>query len=267
MSANMTAARIGALIEKDRAALNAPDEMHVEFKSVGGTKVLVVDNFYSDPDYVRSLALSLNYHRPAGMYPGFFAFVSISTQPLLDFVNPLLRKAAGRELIFTPYYQDDLAFASITKRGAELVAAQRKPHYDDFCDYAGLVYLNPPEQCSGGTSFWRHRATGLELATQGEGAQSLPALLARFGATDERSLVKRILGESNPDAAQGYPTESNSVWELTEVIPMRYNRFVLYDSLLFHTPHYQEDRFGETLEARRLTQNLYFNVSKDSTGD
>jgi hypothetical protein len=148
----------------------------------------------------------------------------------------------------------------ITKRGAELVPAQRKPHYDDFCDYAGLIYLNEPEQCSGGTSFWRHRATGLELATQGDDASSLPALLARFGATDERGLVARILGEAPPESAEGYPTESNSVWELTEVIPMRYNRFVLYDSLLFHTPHYHEDRFGETLETRRVTQNLYFKV-------
>lgn len=251
------------LIEQDALALNAVDEMEVQFEQVAGTDVLIIDNFYRRPDYLRSLALSLNYHRPAGMYPGYFAFVSVSTQPLLDRINLLLRERHAPELVFTPYYQDDFAFAIITRSGRELVPAQRKPHYDDFCDYAGLVYLNEPAQCAGGTSFWRHRASGLELASAGaEGASSLPTLMARYGVDDELSLVRRILGEGGEQVPEGYPTESNSMWELTRVIPMRYNRFLLYNSLLFHTPHFYEERFGETLETRRLTQNLYFNVRK-----
>ena len=86
--------------------------------------------------------------------------------------------------------------------------------------------------------------------------------MARYGVDDELSLVRRILGEGGEQVPEGYPTESNSMWELTRVIPMRYNRFLLYNSLLFHTPHFYEERFGETLETRRLTQNLYFNVRK-----
>ncbi|MDQ3908294.1 MAG: DUF6445 family protein [Acidobacteriota bacterium] len=264
MTATTTALRLSPLIELDRLALNERGEIDVSFVGVAGTKALVVDNLYREPDYVRSLALGLNYHRPAGMYPGFFAFVSVSTRPLLDLANDLMRETIGGELAFTPFYQDDIAFAVITRRGSELVPAQRKPHFDDFCDYAGLVYLNTPDQCSGGTSFWRHRATGLRLAARGEGAESLPALLARFGVADEQALAKRILGEANPDLPEGYPTGSTSAWELTDVIEMRYNRLVVYDSLLFHTPHYHEERFGETVETRRLTQNLYFNFRKKS---
>ena len=264
MSAKTMTHPISPLIEARDLALNEEGEMDISFETVAGTKVLIIENVYRDPDYVRSLALSLNYHRPAGMYPGYFAFVSISTRPLLELVNRKLDLLSG-QLTFTPYYQDDLAFAVIAKRGSELVAAQRKPHFDDFCDYAGLVYLNSPEQCAGGTSFWRHRLSGLERASQVNGA-SLPALLARFGVADEKSLVKRVLGEGEPEAATGYPTGSTAMWELTEVVPMKFNRLVVYDSNLFHTPHFHEDRFGETLETRRLTQNLYFNLRKDSMG-
>ena len=68
------------------------------------------------------------------------------------------------------------------------------------------------------------------------------------------------------EAATGYPTELTAIWELTEVVPMKFYRLVVYDSNLFHTPHFHEDCFGETLETRRLTQNLYFNLRKDSMG-
>jgi hypothetical protein len=252
------------LIDARHLSLNDSSEMDIQFEVVAGTKVLIIDNFYRNPEYIRSLALSLDYHRVAGMYPGYLAFVSISTKPLLEFVNKLMVEVIGKDLTFTPYYQDDLAFAVMTKRGCELVPAQRKPHFDDFCDYAGLVYLNPAEQCAGGTSFWRHRISGWESASEVNGA-TLPALLARFGVTDQKSLVKRVLAEGGLEAGPiQYPTESTPTWERTQVITMKYNRFVFYDSLLFHTPHFYEDCFGETLETRRLTQNLYFNLPKDS---
>ena len=130
MSAKTMTHAISPLIEARYLALNDESEMDISFETVAGTKVLIIENVYRDPEYVRSLALSLNYHRPAGMYPGYFAFVSISTRPL----------------------------------------------------------------------------------------------------------------------------------------PMKFNRLVVYDSNLFHTPHFHEDCFGETLETRRLTQNLYFNLRKDSMG-
>jgi hypothetical protein len=60
------------------------------------------------------------------------------------------------------------------------------------------------------------------------------------------------------DPGTGYLIASNETWELTQVIPMEYNRFVLYSSNIFHSPLYDERDFGSTLEARRLTQNFYF---------
>jgi Family of unknown function (DUF6445) len=248
--------RRGAMIDRDWLAINAREDMSIEFVEVAGRAGVVIDNVYRDPDCVRGLALSLNYHREAGAYPGYFAFVSISSRPLLDLINELLHEAIGHELGFTPFYKDDLAFAVVTKRGDELVPGQRKPHFDDFCDYACLVYLNPPDQCAGGTSFWRHRRTGLELA---RGAPQAPLLLARYGVADEVELAKRLRSEKVSDGPTGYLTESNSIWELTHAIDMKYNRLICYSSDIFHSPLYDDRDFGGELETQRLTQNLYFN--------
>lgn len=132
---------------------------------------------------------------------------------------------------------------------------QRKPHCDGFCDYAGLVYLNPSEQCFGGTSFWRHRSTGLELALGTSG--SVP-IRAQAVVPTEPEPAEPTLTDDISDPGTGYLIASNETWELTQVIPMEYNRFVLYSSNIFHSPLYDERDFGSTLEARRLTQNFYF---------
>jgi hypothetical protein len=240
----MTTRQSRSAIDVDCLALNSQDDMATQFVQVAGTTALVIDNVYKDPDYVRALALSLTYHRRSGAYPGYFAYISISSAPFLDLVNTLMRDVIGDYLTFTSTYRDDLVFAIITNRGSDLSPGQRRPHMDDFCDYAGLVYLNPPEQCSGGTSFWRHRPTGMEVAPDGAEPASLPA-----SAPSNVPLVG--------DAALGYLTESTETWELTRVLPAKYNRFVLYKSQIFHSPHYSEDDFGTELAARRLTQNLY----------
>jgi uncharacterized protein DUF6445 len=195
---------------------------------------------------VRGLALSLAFRREAGAYPGYLAFISISADPILKLVNDLMAGAVRSRITFTPYYRDDFSFAVVTKRGDELTPGQKRPHCDGFCAFAGLVYLNTPDQCSGGTSFWRHRQTGLQHALGSEHAKQ--ALAVPDNATTDREA----------DAGTGYLIASNDEWELTQVLEMRYNRLVFYSSNIFHSPLYDEREFGTTLETRRLTQNLYF---------
>lgn len=242
----MTIPNLSTAVDRECLALNGRDEMTIQFVEVAGTKGLVIDNIYKDPDYVRALALSLDYHRRAGAYPGYFAFISISAGQVLDLVNTLMRDAIGDYVTFTDTYQDDLVFAAVTERGSALTPGQRRPHVDGFCDYAGLIYLNPPGQCSGGTSFWRHRATGIEIV-RGPAEMSVMRDAAALGADE-------------PGLPTGYLTESNQTWELTQVLAGEYNRFVCYSSYLLHSPLYIEADYGPELSARRLTQNCYFDT-------
>jgi hypothetical protein len=219
----------------------------------------VLDGFYRDPGYVRDLALSLDYYRTNGLYPGFFAFASISAEPSLRLINMngTQRQPPAEPLVFNRHYQKDFVFGIVTRAPGELQPLQRQPHFDNFCDYAGVVYLNLPEQCSGGTSFWRHRQTGLQAAPR-QGSAAYDALSLALGDDDESRLMGRLMREGLAAASRGYPTESTAAWELLTVIPMRYNRCIVYDARLFHSLHIEEASFGVSLDERRLTQNLFF---------
>jgi hypothetical protein len=258
MSATDAEATLEARTFFDRPRLEpAPEALVTEIRYVDQHPVLVVDGVLPDPHYVRRLALELRYHHRQGNYPGHFAFVSLSMATFRDLVNRLYAEAIGHQLRLHTYYRD-LTFAVIDQPGDTLNPRQRQPHYDDFCDYAGILYLNLPEQCSGGTSFWRHRRTGLIAApVKGDELRFAETFVVNGVATSEE-MTRLCMDEAVADPAEGYLTESTPYWELVDRVAMKQNRLVVYPSRLFHLPDYQEELFGSSLAARRLTMNLYF---------
>jgi hypothetical protein len=245
---NATASADVALIDPARLALNDVEAMRIEEFEIDGLPVVIVDDVYLDPQYVRRLALSLHYHHAGGQYPGEMAFVSIYPRAVAGLVDRLYGPHVGLPLTLNKLYRST-TFAIVTRRPDDLTAGQCQPHFDDFCAHAGVVYLNPDAACSGGTSFWRHRSTHLASGVQPEIARAVLSL-----------------GAQAP-SPQRYLTESTEYWELLHLVPMRFNRLVVYDSRLFHTPHYDERRFGTTLPRRRLTQNLYFDFDAGPVGE
>lgn len=101
--------------------------------------------------------------------------------------------------------------------------------------------MSQPEDCHGGTEFFRHRATGLdrfpftraELDAHGfsTAAEAHAALIERDG-TDE------------------------SAWELLMNVPMRFNRLLLLRPWLFHTAG---PGFGDRPDNGRLVYLMFFN--------
>lgn len=216
--------------------------------------LVVIDDACEDPDAVRAHALSLTFDQSSGLFPGRFAYHPAERPPLLD----LAERHLGRPLEATGFFADKEVFAIVTLRGDELVPAQRIPHFDhQFCDIVCLLYLNLPEQCAGGTSFWRHRESDL-VGVPEPGDPRVRRLMAEAGVRDERLYLRQLWARVMERPAPGYLTESNDVWKLERVVEMRYNRLLLFDARLFHTTHVLDGTFGETLETRRLTQNAYF---------
>ena len=234
-------------------ALADPGAMAVEHRVIGGSPAVVVDGLYADPQAVQGLALELDFERPGGLYPGRFAAVSIRPRGLEALVNTLLGPRLGRRLGFSPYY-GDTTFARVETPPSDLGPMQRQPHYDTFCDYAGVVYLGPRSGrgtgAAGGTSFWRHRRTGLVRA---------PGERLSPGPDTARS-IERLLLEGLTDLAPGYLVQSNSHWEMTELVEMRFNRLVVYDARAFHSPHITRLAPAGDRAATRLTQSLFLDV-------
>jgi Family of unknown function (DUF6445) len=91
----------------------------------------------------------------------------------------------------------------------------------DNDDVIALWYLNRPEECHGGTGFFRHRATGLD------GLHDRAALeaVARKRSCSVLALKRALLAEAN-DATK---------WERVDEVEMRANRLVVYDGRYFHS--------------------------------
>lgn len=239
--------------------------MAIHHLQLGGRPALVVDGVYADPSALRQFALGQQFSRTAGFYPGRFARVSEIPVALLALLNALLADRIGAGLAYAPAYHHLTLAVTLTAPDA-LVPVQRQPHFDSFCDYAGLVHLSPamagtddaPPLVAGGelagstatgTGFWRHRRTGWDRAPHARGQVD--------AATAQQ--IANVMLEGLAEPAPGYPVHSNDLWELVALVPRRFNRLLAYDARVFHTPHLPGFMAPATLAEARLTQNLFLN--------
>lgn len=116
-------------------------------------------------------------------------------------------------------------------------------HSDDICaSWASVLYLNLPEQCQGGTAFWRHKVLGYK---------SLPTPGALYS-----------LGE-DPKTFYQWMTDQwkvKDIWEqYSPGIPMQFNRFVTYPTSLFHS-RFPFEAFGSSGEDGRLIWICFYDL-------
>jgi Family of unknown function (DUF6445) len=252
------------LLPSSLFATNPLEQMKIEHREICGSPAVVLDNVYRNPLAVRRFALSLNY-LPRGYYPGGYAEVSIAPREILLHANRLLGERMGHQLTFHPHYRGT-TFGCIWTRPDQLDPQQRQPHYDYFCDYAGVLFLGPRGGGGGGTTFWRHRATGVSAAPRAQ----IDIAKRRPGEIEE---ALRILGSGtveeltrdffvNPEdtLAPGYALESMPAWEMLDKVDAQFNRLVIFNSSSFHAPYIEgvPPPFGD-FPNQRLTQNFFFN--------
>jgi hypothetical protein len=178
--------------------------------------IVIKDNLSAQPDELRKLALSKSYNEPPADTPRL-AVTAACTEPetmaMGDLIKPYIEKIDNNEVVgINVLFRYTLA------------NAQKKVFcHVDGCSYAGLLYLSKPEDCAGGTTIYRHKATGDEIYDK----------------------AHRQLYDFK-DAAQ---------WEVISEIEMVYNRLIMYPGQLFHaiTPVF----FGDTIDNARLTQNVF----------
>lgn len=196
------------------------------------TTFLVVDDFLDNADALRAHALTLDYPEQQGQFPGRNSLQRINIGGLTEAVSRII----GEPLIAAPPPQSH-AKARLTLSADK---GRGKVHVDES-HWSGILYLSRPEDCRGGTEFFRHRKTGLdrfpfapeELAAHGfaSAADAHAALIERDGTDD-------------------------SAWDLQFTVPMRFNRLLLLRPWLFHTAG---PGFGERPENARLVYLMFFN--------
>lgn len=195
--------------------------------------LIVVDDFYSDPFRVRKVAIGAQYKDVRNLnYPGLQSVRTFSS----DSIKEAFRALVGKKICVD---EKMLTFGRfrVMSEGKD---TRLKIHADGGADWTGVIYLNLPNQCRGGTAFYRHKETGLE------GPPSA-AKAAALGFDNSDSLGKSLIERDS--------LNSDS-WNQTMYVAMRFNRLVLFrGSEMFHS---HTCSWGSRIEDSRLTQNFFF---------
>jgi hypothetical protein len=193
--------------------------------------LILVDDFLDSVDQLREAALRLQYPRIQGQFPGRNSQQRINLEGLSEQVSHLVGEPVIPIDPPESHGKCRLTLANDKGRG--------KVHID-HCYWSGILYLSRPEDCHGGTDFFRH------IRTQSDRAPLTRKDLAKMGY-DDFDKVHRDLVE-----LEGTQEDK---WELTMTVPMRYNRLVLLRPWMWHTAG---PGFGDRTENGRLVFLMFF---------
>lgn len=193
--------------------------------------LFVIDDFLRNPHEVRSQALSLTY-AVGGRYPGLNSKEKLRIEGLDEVISSLVR-----EPVRAPWTDD---FSHGSCRVALASHDQQARIHIDQSHWSGILYLSRPEDCRGGTEFFRHKRTQTDRVPMD--SESLKAA----GYSTYKELQHDILDKDALDRSQ---------WEHTMTVPMRFNRLVLLQPHYWHTAG---PGFGDSLENGRLIYVMFF---------
>jgi len=173
----------------------------MDFRQGALPELVVVDDFLTDPEGVRDLALGCLYHEDLRWFKG-----RRSTERHLW---PYLREEFGR-LLGTPVSRwteyDANGVFQLTTADDELV------YHSDNQDYAAAIYLNPHTES--GTSFWRDPEN---RARRGRDSVTMASDPACYTDRDSWQFVETVAGVYNRlviwDASLIHSAESYSAFE------------------------------------------------------
>ena len=196
--------------------------------------IIVVDDFYDDPDEVRNFGLTTEYPDPGEnyTYPG--------KNSRLGFYNNDTHKKMEEIVGAGLEPSDPCGYFRISLEHDSL---KQDVHVDPSWEFGAVCYLNTPDQCidEGGTSFWMHNKTKSENCprTLGEAKQ--------YGFIDPKEAWWTTVYGEGLDRNQ---------WTRYLLSPMKYNRIVIFRADLWHSHNYN---FGDNLENGRIVQLFFFN--------
>jgi hypothetical protein len=186
------------------------------------SEFLLIDNFAPDLAEVRDTVIKGGFTNKTGPDGALYTGISLHAVPhwfdlISDFTG---RKIEPRLSCFRLNLARELPHSWV--------------HSDDICaTYASVLYLNRPEQCRGGTAFWRHKILGIDR---------LPS---------KESLLSQGLNADVFYRQMDRDWKDLDLWEQVDFNPMQWNRFITYRTSLFHS-RFPFEAFGQGPEDGRL---------------
>lgn len=195
---------------------------------------LVLDNFFSDPHAVRAKALAKPFTKKTGHFPGARSVNQFRFPELHEFcLNAGSLLANGGAL--------KIQYACFQFMGE----GQRKSyiHSDPMAGYAGIVFLGERAGTYPGTSFFRHKQTGLDsFKWDNKWIRETFANKAAHTAAEDQLDRDRFKTEK---------------WEKVSTLEGAFNRLILFPAELLHQ---NASAWGTNPKNGRLTYNFWLGV-------
>lgn len=197
------------------------------------TSLIVVDDFLSPPDALglREAGLRLTYPDQDGAFPGRNSLERLQIEGLSEAASRLVNEPLQLINPLQSHGKFRLTLAGDVGRA--------KVHIDRS-HWSGILYLSRPQDCQGGTEFFRHRRTNTDRMPLNA------AELAQLGYANAEQAHSDIIERDSNDDSQ---------WEMTMRVPMRFNRLILLRPWLWHTAG---QAFGDNAENGRLIYLMFF---------
>lgn len=188
------------------------------------------DNFAPDAEAVRHAVINGPFSTQTG--PDGAEYTGISTHPVPHWFeqisNHLGKKIIPKISCFRLNLAGELPHSWV--------------HSDGICaQYASVLYLNAPEQCFGGTAFWRHVN------------KQITRLPSRQSLKDARLDADHFYKEMDSE------WKDLSLWEQYLFVPMQWNRFITYPTDYFHS-RFPHEAFGKGPQDGRLIWICFYDV-------
>tara|TARA_Y100000004_G_scaffold193929_1_gene257374 strand:+ start:2683 stop:3687 length:1005 start_codon:yes stop_codon:yes gene_type:complete len=190
--------------------------------------LVVVDDFYSDPDAVREFALQQEFNPHIQNHKGQRTELSFVFPGTKSFLEDTLKKKITKW-----DYGTNGVFQFCT-------AEDQLVYHVDGQKYAAVVYLTPDAPASCGSSFWKSKHNGLMgYPTESD--------CERLGKDTEELFWEMFNGNFYDETR----------WELVDVIGNVYNRMAIWDAQLVHSA---TKYFGDKKENSRLFHMFFFDA-------
>lgn len=198
---------------------------------------LVLDNFFAAPLAVREKALAKPFTNKTGHFPGARSVNEFRFPELREFCRnaaPLLAKSGGLKV-------QNACFQFMGK-------GQRKSyiHSDPVAGYAGIVFLADKMETYPGTSFFRHKKTGLDSFKSEDKEWIRQTFPNRKAFQEAEDLLDR----------DRFNTEK---WTKITTLEAAFNRLILFPAELLHQ---NASAWGTNPRNGRLTYNFWLGTKR-----
>lgn len=212
---------------KGKRYADVPLEDVVRRNAKAKPELIVVDNFYDDPDAVREYALEQEFVANEAYHKGSRTEKSYIPKWVKGEFERLLNMKITEFVGATGVFQYCIARDALVY------------HYD-MQQYAAMVYLTPDAPLPTGTCTFRSKITGLRGAATDEDEK-------RFGMT------KKEIDHASFNGSNFYDRHN---LELVDSVANVYNRLVIFNGRALHAA---SGYFGDTKENGRLFHLYFFN--------